>query len=374
MAVFAVAGLFPLPKSKIESDFYNKIAVLFPTYQENHVIIESVKDALNHNYNGIFEVFVIADGLQDETILCLNKMGAKVIVVSFDKSTKGKALKFAVNQIINDGFDIAMILDVDNIMATNCLNFINSAFNQGKKVIQTHRIAKNITSSFAFLDACNEEVNNRIFRKGQVQLGFSATLSGSGMAFDFSYLTTLLNNIGETVGEDKRLDFMLATDHVKAFYLDDVYVYDEKIENAKVFTNQRTRWIASQIEFMKKYAFRGFVMLFKGNIEFFNKTFQTFLVPRILLIGILMVMLAQSFFNAFGPQIIFWSILLIGLCLTLLVSVPLKLLTDKRLFAALLHIPRAMLGMLLALLNFNKGKNTFIVTPHQNKPTNKIKN
>ena len=374
LAFFAIAGLFSLPKSQKNSTDYKKIALLFPTYRENIVIIESVKIALTHQYNGLFEVVVIADGLMPETNVTLKALGANVIEVFFEKSTKGKALRFAMEKLRDNNFEIAMVLDVDNVMSEDCLHYINSAFQRGNKVVQAHRTAKDIDSSFAFLDACNEEVNNHIYRKGQAILGFSATLIGSGMAFDYPYLLSLLNNIGETVGEDKKLDFMIANDKVKIKYLNDVYVYDEKVENAEVFTNQRTRWIASQIEFMKAYAFEGFAQLFKGNIEFFNKTLQTFLVPRILLLGLLLIMAAQSFFNPFGPSKGFWISLFVSICLTLLISVPRRFYADKRLYIALLQIPRAMVGMVIALFSIGKVKKSFMVTPHRSKPVEQNKN
>ena len=277
LAFFGLVGLLPLRKSKKGANRYSKIAVLFPTYQENVVIVDSVKAALKQQYNGTFEVVVIADGLQAETLVTLRELGARVIEVFFEKSTKGKAMQFAMNQLDGEGFEIAVVLDVDNIMSNDCLTYLNTSFDQGKRVVQAHRVAKNMDSSFAFLDACNEEVNNHLFRKSHAVLGLSPALIGSGMAFEFAYFLNLLNNIGETVGEDKQLDFMIAKDKVSIAYLNDVYVYDEKIEDAKVFTKQRTRWIASQVEFLKKYAFEGFVQLFKGNVEFFNKTLQTFL-------------------------------------------------------------------------------------------------
>lgn len=368
LAFFALVGLLPLRKAKKEAGHYRKIAVLFPTYQENVVILESVKTALKHQYNGVFEVIVIADGLQLQTLVALKEMGARVIEVFFEKSTKGKAMQFAMNQLEDKGFEMAVVLDVDNIMGDNCLMYFNGAFEQGKKVVQAHRVAKNMDSSFAFLDACNEEVNNHLFRKSNAILGLSPALIGSGMAFDFAYFRNLLNNIGETVGEDKQLDFMIAKDKVKIAYLDEVYVYDEKIGNAKVFTKQRTRWIASQVEFLKKYAFEGFAQLFKGNFEFFNKTLQTFLAPRMLLLALLFLMAVQSFFNPFGPPAVFWIGLFISLCLTLIISIPLRFYADKRLYIALLQIPRAMLGMVVALLSIGKAKKTFIVTPHNSKP------
>jgi len=374
LAFFALVGLFNLPKSKKEASTYRKIAVLFPTYQENVVIVESVKTALKHQYQGTFEVVVIADGLQAETIDHLKALGARVIEVFFEKSTKGKAMQFAMNELANDGFEVAVVLDVDNVMSDECLLYINGAFEKGNKVVQAHRVAKNMDSSFAFLDACNEEVNNHLFRKGHAVVGLSAALIGSGMAFDFEYFRHLLNNIGETVGEDKQLDFMIAKDKVEVAYLNDIYVYDEKIENAKVFTKQRTRWIASQVEFLKKYAFEGFVQLFKGNLEFFNKSLQTFLVPRMLLLALLFVMSAQAFFNPFGPTVLFWIGLFLSLCLTLVISIPRRFYTDKRLYVALFQIPRAMLGMVIALFSIGKAKKSFMVTPHSHKPVEKESN
>ena len=368
LAFFAIAGLFSLPKTQREASEYKKIVLLFPTYRENSVIIESVKSALKHQYNGLFEVVVIADGLQQETNAVLTKLGAKVIEVFFEKSTKGKALHFAMEKIKDSGFDIAMVLDVDNVLGVYCLHYINSSFQQGNKVIQVHRTAKDVDTSFAFLDACNEEVNNQIYRKGHAVMGLSATLIGSGMAFDFPYFHKLLGDIGDTIGEDKKLDFIIAKDKIKVTYLNDVYVYDEKVDNAKVFTNQRTRWIASQIEFLKIYALEGVVKLFQGNVEFFNKTLQTFLVPRILLLALLFLMAVQSYFNPIGPGEVFWTSLFLSICFTLLIAIPKKFYLDKRLYLAVLQIPRAMIGMVIALFSIGKAKKSFMVTPHHHKP------
>ncbi|WP_051666528.1 glycosyltransferase family 2 protein [Pedobacter sp. R20-19] len=368
LAFFAIAGLFPLPKSKKDAKEYKKIALLFPTYRENIVIIESVKSALMHQYNGSFEVIVIADGLLPQTNAILNELGATVIEVSFEKSTKGKALSFAMEKLKNNGFDIAMVLDVDNVLGLDCLHYINHSFQNGNMVIQVHRTAKDVDSSFAFLDACNEEVNNQIYRKGHAVMGLSAALIGSGIAFDFFYFYQILSGIGETVGEDKKMDFIIANDKVRVAYLNDVFVYDEKVENAQVFTNQRTRWIASQIEFLKEYAWVGLVKLFKGNTEFFNKTLQTFLVPRILLLALLFIMAAQSFFNPIGPGNGFWITLFLSICFTLFIAVPRKFYMDKRLYLAILQIPRAMIGMVIALFSIGKAKKSFMATPHYNKP------
>ena len=44
---------------------------------------------MQHRYAGTFDVLVIADGLQELTLKKIKDSGAKVIEVSFKKSTKG---------------------------------------------------------------------------------------------------------------------------------------------------------------------------------------------------------------------------------------------------------------------------------------------
>ncbi|WP_169788186.1 glycosyltransferase [Rufibacter tibetensis] len=343
-----------------------RICVLIPAYRENEVVLETSRAAMNHQYNGEFDVYVIADGLLPETVSKLKSFGVNVIEVFFEKSTKGKALSTALDQIPANKYDIAAILDVDNIMGSDFLQEVNNAFGAGYRVVQAHRTAKNMDSSFAFLDACNEEINNHIYRKGHFAVGMSSALIGSGMAFGFSYLKDLLKGIGETVGEDKELDFRIVKDQERICYLDKVYVYDEKIENAKVFTQQRTRWIAAQVEFLKKYAGEGVVQLVKhGNFEFFNKVVQAFLVPRVLLIGILGLFFLSSFLLPVGPSPLFWGIQLVMLSAALFIALPARFYKSKQLVQALVQLPYALFCMVKALFQIKKAKTSFLSTPHK---------
>ncbi|WP_316780189.1 glycosyltransferase family 2 protein [Pedobacter antarcticus] len=362
---FSVAGHFLKKTPLVLHERFKRICVLIPAYRENEVILASSMRALSHEYEGFFKIVVIADGLSDDTINTIKNAGAAVIPVSFVKSTKGKSLNYALTQIPVNEYDIAVILDIDNIMADGFLSDINSAFQEGATVVQAHRTAKNLDSSFAFLDACNEEINNHIYRKGHFAVGLSPALIGSGMAFEFSYLRTLLANIGETVGEDKEMDFQIAKSKTKIVYLNESLVYDEKIENAAVFTQQRTRWIAAQIEFFKKYFVAGFAELFKnGNFEFFNKVLQAMLVPRMLLLGLLFLLSLVSLIFFSGPASLFYPLLFVILCFSLFLALPERFYKDKRLFSAIFRIPYALWCMVLALLRIKQAKKSFIPTPH----------
>jgi cellulose synthase/poly-beta-1,6-N-acetylglucosamine synthase-like glycosyltransferase len=364
---FSLAGHKKLEPLKEADTRKRKMCVLIPAYKEDTVILETSKEALHHPYGGEAEVIVIADGLKPETVQTIRGYGVRVIEVQFEKSTKGKALAWALDALgIQEGYEVAVVLDVDNIMGAGFLEEVNKAFGAGYQVVQAHRTAKNLNSSFAFLDACNEEINNHLFRKSQFAVGLSSALIGSGMAFDYGYLKKLLVDIGDTVGEDKELDFRIARDQVKIAFLNQVYVYDEKVENPQAFTQQRTRWIAAQVQFMKKYAWEGVDQLIRfGNIEFFNKVVQAFLVPRMLLMGVLGVFFLQSFFNPYGPPLFFWFCLGLMLVAALLFSLPKHLYRDRRLAEALLRLPYAVFCMGKALFQIKKAKASFLPTPHK---------
>jgi cellulose synthase/poly-beta-1,6-N-acetylglucosamine synthase-like glycosyltransferase len=193
--VFAIAGKLLKSKVNLSNLHLNKIAVVIPAYKEDQIIIETVKQALLHDYpQDKYHVFVLADQLTNETIDELKQLPITVIEVVHQKSTKAKALFTFFENIDQSLFDIVMVLDADNIMKSGCLQQINNEFVKGSLVVQCHRIAKNKNSSLAILDAISEEIRINIFFSGQRAFGLSSELIGSGMAFSFSLLKTILQN------------------------------------------------------------------------------------------------------------------------------------------------------------------------------------
>jgi cellulose synthase/poly-beta-1,6-N-acetylglucosamine synthase-like glycosyltransferase len=361
---FAVAGHRKRPAlPTVSAAAPRRMCVLMPAYHADAVIRETAPEASRHRYAGPADVHVIADGLRPATVQALRQQNVGVVEVTFAKSTKGKALLAALDALPAQAYDVAVILDVDNVMGPDFLAQVDAAFAAGYRVVQGHRTAKNLDSPFAVLDACNEEINNHIFRQGHVSVGMSSALIGSGMAFEYSYLHQLLQDIGDTPGEDKEIDFRVLRDRCKIAYLPAALVYDEKIPNSKVFATQRTRWLATQQEFLQKYFTEGLRQLFRGNLDFFDKVVQSMLLPRILLLGVLGVLLGLSLLWPVGPGVGFWLLLLGGAAAALLLALPARLYT-RQVGRAVLHLPVALGAMLLALLQMRKAKTSFMHTPH----------
>ena len=369
--IFSLAGLFLKKRKYSNSGLMRKMAILIPGYKEDNVIIEVAKSALQQKYSlNLFDVIVIADSFQQATITKLKALPIKLIEVSFDKSTKSKALNKAMESIGNN-YEIALILDADNIMEPNFIAKINDAFNKGYIVVQGHRVAKNVNTPFAILDAISEEVNNHIFRKGHRALGLSSGLIGSGMAFDYPFFKETMANINAVGGFDKELELTLLRDGHVIEYLDDAYVLDEKIQKSDDFGNQRKRWLSAQFVYFKKYFFSGLKQLFlKGNIDFVDKVYQMAAPPRILLLGSVFIIttcyLLMDFFLISGtPYVtsIFWYVTLLITVLAFIMAIPRKFYTIKTL-AAVFMLPKAFFMMFLLLFKLKGANKKFIHTKH----------
>jgi len=204
--VFSIAGLFYRQHLYPQQSRLSKFAVLIPGYKEDAVIREVARDALLQDYPpDYYDVIVIADSFQQDTLDYLKTLRIKVIEVSFDKSTKSKALNRAMEQL-NEKYEIAVILDADNLMAKDFLSKVNASFTKGYMAIQGHRTAKNTDTSLAILDAASEEINNSIFRKGHRAMGLSSAIIGSGMAFNYDYFRNLMMTVTATGGFDKEIE------------------------------------------------------------------------------------------------------------------------------------------------------------------------
>ncbi len=360
---FSLAGKIIQPTVLPKATTLRRMRLFIPGYKEDAVIISTAKNAIAQNYPGnLFEVVIIADSFSEATLATLLSLPIKVVEVHFEKSTKGKALQKAIDATTHDPVDIVVILDADNHMAPGFLHTVNNAFEQGYKVVQGHRTAKNFQTSFAFLDACTEEINNHIFRRGHVAVGLPSALIGSGMAFGWDYFISLLQDIGETSGEDKELEFRIVRQQQQIAFLDGAFVYDEKVAKTAVFSKQRSRWLAMQVEFLEKYFVEGWVQLFKGNVSFFNKVFQTYLLPRVMLVAVMIAWVAFTIF--FAPQLIWFStVLFVALCVSLLLGIPVRW-YNKQLLFAFLQIPGAIFSMVIAITNIGKARKQFIHTPH----------
>lgn len=364
LLVFTVASFF-CPKSRVAlRPAAKRVAILIPAYKEDNVIAECALSCLEQDYPGeLFETVVISDSMRRETVTALREMGATVIEVSFENSTKSKALNAAMARL-GDGFDLALVLDGDNVIERGFLSKINDLFDSGARVMiaQAHRCAKNTNTPMALLDAVSEEINNTIFRQGHSNLGLSAALIGSGMCFDYALFKRTMVGIDAVGGFDRALELTLLWQRLHIEYLPEALVFDEKVQRPRDFSRQRRRWMSAQAHYMRRFIGAFPAAVRSGNIDFCDKMFQQMSLPRLMLIGLSVLMaVVTSLVGSLGSWK--WWIVLALLAATLLAATPRRFFTAK-LLRALLQLPLAFLLMSWNLVRMRGANKKFIHTSH----------
>jgi cellulose synthase/poly-beta-1,6-N-acetylglucosamine synthase-like glycosyltransferase len=284
-------------------------------------------------------------------------------------SSKARSLNALLNHVPENEYEIAIIIDADNIMMPGTLEKVNAAFHKGFRAVQCHRIAKNRNTPVAVLDAMSEEINNHIFRRGQRALGFSSNTIGSGMAFEFSKLKAIYNKPG-ILGNpacDREVDFETMKADICIEFIDDAYVLDEKVSSKAVFERQRTRWLESQIIHLRLFFDKNQGHLPKTK-DYWNKLFANFAPPRLVFLisycfffFLFLVELISGTQFLFPPYI-WWAGLTALYFLTFVISIPGNFYSWKTL-RALLHIPLLMWSIVRAIFRMKVSRKEFLHTP-----------
>lgn len=363
--IFSAAAFFFRPQ-KFDSSYAIQtldVLAVFPVYKSDAVILDSVSRFQSQKYSGKFQTVVIADELQEITRMKLHFMGAWVITLPpSEERNKARALNTMLKSIKAD-FDICIILDADNVVENDFVEKMCRYFTSGALAVQARRVAKNSENRIAQLDTYSEIINNHIFRKGQRAIGFSASLIGSGMAFDYALFRNLMRGMDVYSGFDKELELRLLERRVGIEYAEDVVVYDEKIANAPAFVNQKRRWLYAQFYFFRKNFFKAIKKLvLQGNTDYANKVLQFILLPRILSIGLagLLVLITPLVDAKLAVAAVSLAILQ-----AISLAAPLcGIVTFRTALKAAAGIPMAFFNMLYALFTSGRAAGKFLHTPH----------
>ena len=356
-----------------KKDFYSYL-ILYPAYNEDRVIVNSVQNILAQYYPyDSFHVAVISDHMQPETNKKLAALPITLLLPVFDKSSKAKAMQYAMDHFQkaevrgqrSEDFDYVIILDADNVVEPHFLEQLNTECAKGYKAIQCHRCAKNSDNDVAVLDGVSEEINNTIFRKAHNRIGLSSALIGSGMCFDYQWFKENVYKLS-TVGEDRELEAQLLLQKVFIKYEPDIHVFDEKVSNKDNFQKQRLRWMTAQIQslFMQlphlPYAIKT------GNIDYINKTIQQALIPRSMLVvgtfvwSIFMTLFSLTFSNYWYVK---WWCLFLTICISLYLAIP-KQLRSHTVFGKIFSVFTLVWRMVQNVPKINRKSNDFIHTQH----------
>lgn len=343
-------------------DRRNSFLVIFPAYSEDSVILHSITEFTRQAYpTDKYSVVVVSDHMKAETNQQLSSLPITLLQPVFDKSSKAKALQYAIDNI-HHTYDYVIILDADNIVRPDFLCRLNALCDSGFTAIQCHRRAKNSDSKIAELDGISEEINNSLFRKGHNNIGLSSALIGSGMCFDYQWFASHVHRLS-TAGEDRELEKMLLSERIYIKYADDIEVLDEKVGNEGNFQRQRQRWMSAQIHSLLSLTRDLHIAIMHFNINYIDKTLQQMLIPRsMLLVGtFLWSVVMTAVVPVWAAK---WWMLFALTVLAMFTAIPRKM-RSHSLVKLITHLPRLTFKMLVNLRHIDSKNREFIHTTHE---------
>lgn len=347
-------------------------ACVITAYKQISIVIPLVDSILKQSYNS-YHIYIIADRNEGDFRF---KFDSDKITIHYPEKpldSKVRSMKYAIERFVKS-HDYIVIFDPDNLVLEHYLEVLNSYIQLGFRAVQTRRVAKNLDTDYAKLDAIGEIYHNYVSRLVPFRLGSSSTIAGSGMAIEYKLFLGYLNSEliqkklhGVILGEDKMLhNYLVGKGEVIAF-ADNILTFDEKVTDRTQVTRQRTRWIKTYFENVES----AFSLIVDGFVEKFNFNkvlfgLSSLYPPLFLLIAFSLSMAILSFF--IDP--ISSLILFIGICIFAINFVIVLLLaqTPIKIFKAFIKLPLFIFSQFIGMFNMKIAKSDFLVTEKRNKP------
>jgi len=336
-------------------------AIIVTAYQQTSMLPGVIKSILALDYSS-FHVYVVADNCHD-VVLSFDDPKVTVLKPETVLASNTKSHLYAVDRFIRP-HDIITIIDSDNLVHPDYLRHLTNDFNKGYQAVQGVRAPKNLNTTIASLDAARDLYYHFYDGKVLFEIGSSATLAGSGMAFRCAtYASFLRQVVINGAGFDKVLQAWLVSRNLRIAFNEHAIVYDEKTSKTDQLVQQRSRWINSWF----KYAGLGFEIL-KIGITKLNK--HQVLFGIVLLRPPLFIFLALGilflFINLFGGEyiaVILWLAGLVIFVITFYVSLLISK-ADDRIRSSLKNIPKFMYFQFVSLLKARGANRMSISTKH----------
>lgn len=346
-----------IPTHKNDLDY----AIIITAYEETALLPSLVESILKLNYSN-YLVYLVADKCD---VSSLKFDSEKVILLKPENvlANNVKSHFYAIDRFRRK-HDILTIIDSDNLVDPDYLTELNTYFHLGFNAVQGLRVAKGTNSTIARLDSIRDVYYHFYDGKLLFELGSSATLSGSGMAFRTElYVSCLNEKVICGAGFDKVLQAQILKKNERIAFASQAVVYDEKTSRSQQLVNQRSRWINTWF----KYFDFGFDLI-KLGVK--NRSINQFLFGLILLRPPLFIFISLSFcclLLALALKLIiiyFWLVAFLSFLLSF--HLALKKSEDITInYSSLLGIPKFMFFQFLSLFFIKSANKRSVATKHQ---------
>jgi len=264
------------------------VAVVMPAHNEAEVIVETLA-ALTPQLLPQDRLIVVADNCTDQTAELARKSGATVLERTDDtRRGKGYALDCGLRFLAASPPDAAVIVDADCQFRKGSIRMLaGDAIARQRPVQGVYLIdrpvepsLKESVSAFAF------KVKNLVRPLGLSRLGLPCLLTGTGMAFPWSVITTV-DLASNSIVEDMKLGFDLAIAGSPPAMCSAVTVVGPLPPSDADAKTQRTRWEHGHLQLISHYCPRLFAQaVAQGRLDLWAIAIDLLIPPLSLLVTI----------------------------------------------------------------------------------------
>jgi cellulose synthase/poly-beta-1,6-N-acetylglucosamine synthase-like glycosyltransferase/peptidoglycan/xylan/chitin deacetylase (PgdA/CDA1 family)/spore germination protein YaaH len=281
VGILAIIDRLRRPHREASPGFNPRVAVLIPSYNEEKVIVRTIRSVLNSDYENL-HVIVIDDGSKDRTAEVAREAYAAEIAAGhvqvLEKPNGGKAaaLNYALDRIVED---IYVGIDADTVIAADAISKLIPHFEDaGIGAVAGNAKVGNRVNLWTRWQAL-EYITSQNFERRALDLFNVVTVVPGAIG---AWRTAAVRKAGyypvNTVAEDADLTMSLLEHGLKVVYEDRSLAFTEAPIDAKGLMRQRFRWSFGTLQAVWKHR-AAFVR---------NKAMGLFALPNILIFQMLL--------------------------------------------------------------------------------------
>ena len=281
VGILAIIDRLRKPHAVASPGFNPRVAVLVPAYNEEKVIVRTIRSVLNSDYTNL-HVIVIDDGSSDNTAEAARQAYAaeiaagRVQVLEKPNGGKAAALNYALDRL---GEEIYVGIDADTVIASDAISKLIPHFEDPLVgAIAGNAKVGNRVNLWTRWQAL-EYITSQNFERRALDLINVVTVVPGAIG---AWRTAPVKAVGgypiNTVAEDADLTMALLERGLKVVYEDRALAFTEAPIDAKGLMRQRFRWSFGTLQAIWKHR-AAFVR---------NKAMGLFALPNILIFQMLL--------------------------------------------------------------------------------------
>jgi cellulose synthase/poly-beta-1,6-N-acetylglucosamine synthase-like glycosyltransferase len=281
IGVFAIIDRFRTRKNYATPDYQPRVAILVPAYNEEKVIVRTIRSVMMSNYKNI-RIIVIDDGSTDRTYDVAREAypadiaSGRLTVLTKPNGGKADALNFALERIDEE---IYVGIDADGVIAHDAItNLVPHFANPKIGAVAGNAKVGNRVNLWTRWQALEYITSQNFERRALDLFDVVMVVPGAIGAWRTAPVRTGGGYHSNTVAEDADLTMNLLEQGYSVIYEDQALAFTEAPVNADGLVRQRFRWSFGILQAIYKH---------KGAISK-HRAMGLFALPNILVFQILL--------------------------------------------------------------------------------------